>query len=73
MTPRLKTIYEKNIVNNLMNKLNFKNKHQVPRLKKIVLNMGLGEDASDGKKIKTSLDDLSLITGQKAVITKCRS
>ena len=70
MTPRLKTIYEKNIVNNLMNKLNFKNKHQVPRLKKIVLNMGLGEDASDGKKIKTSLDDLSLITGQKAVITK---
>ena len=70
MTPRLKVIYEKNIVNNLMSKLNYKNKHQVPKLKKIVLNMGLGEDASDGKKIKTSLDDLSLITGQKAVITK---
>ena len=70
MTPRLKVIYEKNIVNNLMSKLNYKNKHEVPRLEKIVLNMGLGEDASDGKKIKTSLDDLSLITGQKAVITK---
>ena len=70
MTPRLKVIYEKNIVNNLMSKLNYKNKHQVPKLKKIVLNMGLGEDASDGKKIKTSIDDLSLITGQKAVITK---
>ena len=70
MTPRLKVIYEKNIVNNLMSKLNYKNKHEVPRLEKIVLNMGLGEDASDGKKIKTSLDDLSLITGQKAVVTK---
>ena len=70
MTPRLKVIYEKNIINNLMNKLNYKNKHQVPRLEKIVLNMGLGEDASDGKKIKTSLDDLGLITGQKPIITK---
>ena len=70
MTPRLKNLYDKEIVKNLMNKLNYKNKHQTPRLVKIVLNMGLGEDASDGKKIKTSLDDLSLITGQKAVITK---
>ncbi len=70
MTPRLKILYEKNIINNLMSKLNCKNKHQTPKLIKIVLNMGLGEDASDGKKIKTSLDDLSLITGQKAVITK---
>ena len=70
MTPRLKVIYEKDIINNLKNKLNYKNKHQVPRLEKIVLNMGLGEDASDGKKIKTSIEDLSLITGQKAIITK---
>ena len=50
MTPRLKTLYDKTIIDNLMSKLNFKNKHQAPRLKKIVLNMGLGEDASDGKK-----------------------
>ena len=70
MIPRLKTLYEKNIVNSLVNKLNYNNKHQAPKLIKIVLNMGLGEDASDGKKIKSSLDDLSLITGQKAVITK---
>ena len=70
MIPRLKNLYDKNIVNNLMSKLNYKNKHQTPKLLKVVLNMGLGEDASDGKKIKTSLDDLSLITGQKAVITK---
>ena len=70
MTPRLKTLYDKNIINNLMTKLNCKNKNEAPKLLKIVLNMGLGEDASDGKKIKSSLDDLSLITGQKAVVTK---
>ena len=70
MIPRLKTLYDKTIIDNLMSKLNFKNKHQAPRLKKIVLNMGLGEDASDGKKVKACLEDLSLITGQKAVITK---
>ena len=70
MTPRLKTLYEKDIVKNLMNKLNYKNKHEAPKLVKVVLNMGLGEDASDGKKIKTSLDDLSLITGQNPIVTK---
>ena len=70
MTPRLKILYDKDIIKNLMTKLNYKNKHQAPKLVKIVLNMGLGEDASDGKKIKTSLDDLSLITGQKPVVTK---
>ena len=70
MTPRLKTLYEKDIIKNLMTKLNYKNKHQAPKLIKIVLNMGLGGDASDGKKIKTSLDDLSLITGQKPIVTK---
>ena len=70
MIPRLKTLYEKDIVKNLMNKLNYKNKHEAPKLVKVVLNMGLGEDASDGKKIKTSLDDLGLITGQKPIVTK---
>ena len=70
MIPRLKSLYENNIVNNLMTKLNFKNKNQAPKLIKIVINMGLGEDASDGKKVQTSLEDLTLISGQKAVITK---
>ena len=70
MIPRLKITYEKNIINNLMTKLNVKNKHQVPKIEKIILNMGLGEDASEGKKIKSSLDDMALITGQKPVITK---
>ena len=70
MIPRLKTIYNKDIKPNLMSKLQYKNKHEVPKLLKIVLNMGLGEDASDGKKIKASVDDMTLISGQKAIITK---
>ena len=70
MTPRLKTTYEKEITSKLMSKLSLKNKHQVPKLEKIVLNMGLGEDASDSKKMKACLDDMALISGQKPIITK---
>jgi large subunit ribosomal protein L5 len=67
---RLKTTYEKEIVSKLMSKLSLKNKHEVPKIVKIILNMGLGEDASDGKKLKSSLDDMALISGQKPIITK---
>ena len=67
---RLKITYEKEIVSNLMSKLSLKNKHDVPRIEKIVLNMGLGEDASDSKKLKACTDDIALIAGQKPVITK---
>jgi len=67
---RLKTTYEKEIVSKLMGKLSLKNKHEVPKIKKIILNMGLGEDGSDGKKLKACVDDLALITGQKPIITK---
>ena len=70
MVSRLKNTYDKEIINNLIGKLSLKNKHEVPKFKKIVLNMGLGEDASDGKKLKACVDDMSLITGQKPVITK---
>ena len=68
--PRLKEIYVKKIVPNLLTKLSYKNKLEVPKITKIILNMGLGEDASDGKKMKTCVDDLSLISGQKAITTK---
>jgi len=67
---RLKTIYGKEIISKLMNKLSLKNKHDVPKVEKIILNMGLGEDASDGKKLKACLDDMALIAGQKPIITK---
>ena len=68
--PRLKTTYEKEIVAKLMSKLSLNNKHDVPKIKKIILNMGLGEDASDGKKLKSCADDMGLIAGQKPIITK---
>ena len=67
---RLKTTYDKEIVAKLMSKLSLKNKHDVPKIEKVILNMGLGEDASDGKKLKSCADDLALIAGQKPVITK---
>ena len=52
MTARLKVTFEKEIVNKLINKFNLKNRHEVPKFNKIILNMGLGEDASDNKKPK---------------------
>tara|TARA_E500000178_G_C16841100_1_gene670586 strand:+ start:279 stop:827 length:549 start_codon:yes stop_codon:yes gene_type:complete len=67
---RLKTSYEKVIVDKLMSKLSVKNKHDVPKINKIILNMGLGEDASDGKKLKACTEDMALIAGQKPIITK---
>ena len=66
---RLKTTYEKEMVSNLMSKLSLKNKNDVPKITKIILNMGLGEDASDGK-LKACTDDMGLIAGQKPIVTK---
>ena len=67
MIPRIKNIYQKEILPKLMEKLKYANKHQVPRIVKIVLNVGLGEDASDSKKVKACQDDVTSIAGQKAV------
>tara|TARA_X000001036_G_C20197380_1_gene610104 strand:+ start:17 stop:565 length:549 start_codon:yes stop_codon:yes gene_type:complete len=67
---RLKVTYEKEIIAKLVSKLSLKNKHDVPKIVKIILNMGLGEDASDGKKLKACTDDMALIAGQKPIITK---
>ena len=70
MTPRLKERYKKEIVQNLMSKLNYKNINAVPRIEKIVINMGLGQDASDKKKMETCVKDMSAITGQYPLKTK---
>jgi large subunit ribosomal protein L5 len=72
MIARLKTIYDKEILPKLMSKLNCSNRHQVPKIAKVVLNIGLGEDATDTKKVKACQDDLTSIAGQKAIITKFR-
>ena len=58
---RLKSTYDKEIISKLMSKLSLKNKHDVPKIQKIILNMGLGEDASDGKKLKSCVEDMALI------------
>ena len=70
MIPRLKEKYEKEIVESLQKKLSVKNKLMVPRFIKIVLNMGLGADANDKKKIQNCVEDISLISGQKPIVTK---
>ena len=70
MIPRLKITYEKEIVTKLISKLSLKNKHEVPKIEKIILNMGLGLDGNDSKILKSCEEDLGKITGQKPVITK---
>ena len=70
---RLKITYDKEIINKLMSKLSLKNKHDVPKVNKIILNMGLGEDASDGKKLKACADDMALIAGQKPIISNFKT
>ena len=70
MTPRLKEKYKNEIIKNLMSKLNYKNTHAVPKIEKVVINMGLGADALDKKKIKSSIQDISAITGQHPIVTK---
>jgi large subunit ribosomal protein L5 len=72
MSTRLKNTYEKEILPKLVTKLKYTNKHQAPRVVKVVLNVGLGDDATDAKKIKSCQDDITSIAGQKAVVTKFR-
>ena len=70
MIPRLKEQYDKVIIGNIKTKFSMKNKFMVPRFIKVVLNMGLGADANDKKKIQNCIEDMTLIGGQKAIVTK---
>ena len=70
MIPRLKDEYDKKIIESLQKKFSMKNKHMVPKFVKVVLNMGLGLDANDKKKLQNCIEDMSLIGGQKPVVTK---
>ena len=70
MMPRLKELYNKKIKTNLKDKFGYKNIYMVPKIQKIVLNMGLGIDGNDSKILKSCQDDLAQIAGQKPVITK---
>ena len=70
MTPRLKELYKTQIQSDLKNQFGLKNLLMVPRIEKVVLNMGLGVDGNDNKILKSCEEDLAKITGQKPVITK---
>ena len=67
-----KELYNKEIVDSLMKKYNYKSKMEVPKLEKIVINMGVGEGAHDSKFIEAAVKDLETISGQKPVVTKAR-
>ena len=69
---RLKEIYQKDVVPQLTKTFGYKNVMQVPRLSKITLNMGLGEAVQNIKILDSAMEELSLISGQKAVITKAK-
>jgi len=69
---RLYDEYIKKIKPNLMKELDLKNIFSVPELKKIVINMGLGIDASDKKKLEAAIEDLKKISGQRPIITKTK-
>lgn len=72
LTPRLFERYRKDVVSQLMAKFNYKNRLQVPRLMKIVINMGVGQGAQDIKILEAAVNDLATITGQKPVITRAK-
>ncbi len=71
-TSRLKALYESEVRPQLMEQFGYVNAMQAPRLEKIVLNMGVGEGAADNKKIEAAVQDMTLIAGQKPIITRAR-
>ena len=69
---RLLDIYNSNIKTDLISKLGLKNLYEVPKIRKIVINMGIGEGKDDSKIIDKAVEDLSLIAGQRAVKTRAK-
>jgi len=72
MVPRLKEKYRKEILPELRKELGYRNEMEVPRLEKIVVNMGVGEGAHDPRAIDASMNDLALITGQKPKLCRAK-
>lgn len=72
MAPRLKKFYFQNIVPKLVEQFQYKNKLQVPRVEKIVINRGLGAASQNAKILDSCLNELSIIAGQKGVITRSK-
>lgn len=70
--PRMKRFYDERVRQELLKQFAYKNPMEVPRLDKIVLNMGVGEAVNDSKKVQSAVADLALIAGQKPVVTRAR-
>jgi len=73
MATRLQDIYVSTIRPALQEQFGYKNVHQIPKLDKIVLNMGVGEAVADSKRVDAAVNDMTLICGQKPVVTKARN
>ena len=71
--PRMKTIYREQIRSTMKEQFGYTNEMQIPKLDKIVLNMGIGEAVNDSKKVQAAVKDLAAIAGQKPVATKART
>lgn len=72
MTARLHEVYEKTVKPALITEFGYQNPMEAPRISKIVINMGMGEAVADSKKINSAVDDMTLIAGQKPVVTKAK-
>lgn len=72
MSSRLKEMYKNEIVDAMVKKFGYKNVMQVPKLDKIVINMGVGEAKENAKVLESAVSDMETITGQKAIITKAK-
>src|SRR3546814_10925313 len=73
MKPRLQEHYDKALKASLMEEFGYKNVMEVPRLDKIVVNMGVGEAVADTKKLKSAVGEMALITGQQPVVTNAKT
>lgn len=72
MSSRLKDMYKNEIVDAMIKKFGYKNVMEVPKLDKIVVNMGVGEAKENAKVLEAAVGDMEIITGQKAIITKAK-
>ncbi|MBC7087045.1 MAG: 50S ribosomal protein L5 [Tissierellales bacterium] len=72
MTSRLKIKYMEEVVPAMMERFNYKNVMEVPKLEKIVINMGIGEARDNPKVLESAVNELALITGQRPVVTKAK-
>ena len=73
MKPRLKEKYESELKSSMIEEFGYKNAMEVPRVEKVVINMGVGEAIQDSKKLKTAVNELTLISGQRPVVTKAKN